>query len=386
MKRYQLSHSAFCSMLLLVSSTAIADVTISGTMDASVEKFITHSNPGNYSGNATINRLGSTLANYNSLSLKGVENLSSNLKATYEISMKYIGASSAVSPANYLSHVGLEGEFGKIKLGQQWRPMFTAVAVIDPTELAATPGFAGAGKNGTGLAGLGPEPNSNTLTYNIPNVVPGLFVQLQKGYAGAASGAGDSYGAHVILTNGETFYIAYAMNAQKMLVPTLTAPSVFAASATGTNGLDTMQAYQTLIGTTGLNHLLYSSTTGGESRNSSGFAGSYNFGVLKLVAGHVSETVAGTTAKLSLDLAGIKVPLTPEINLGYVASHSSNTQVAALGGKTFGISGNKLLLTYNMSKRTTAYFAKGYQKLDGGTAAGNEFSTGIAALGMKHNF
>jgi predicted porin len=50
------------------------------------------------------------------------------------------------------------------------------------------------------------------------------------------------------------------------------------------------------------------------------------------------------------------------------------------------LSGQKLLLTYDFSKRTTAYVAYGKQKLDGGTAAGNEFSSAISALGLRHNF
>jgi len=50
------------------------------------------------------------------------------------------------------------------------------------------------------------------------------------------------------------------------------------------------------------------------------------------------------------------------------------------------LSGDKLLLTYDFSKRTTAYVAYGKQKLDGGTAKGNEFSSAISALGLRHSF
>jgi predicted porin len=45
-----------------------------------------------------------------------------------------------------------------------------------------------------------------------------------------------------------------------------------------------------------------------------------------------------------------------------------------------------MLATYGFSKRTKAYFAKGTQKLDGGTSAGNEFSTAITSVGLNHSF
>jgi predicted porin len=325
------------------------------------------------------------------LSFSGNEDLGDGLKATYEMSLKYVGPDTENrAPQNYLSHVGLEGAFGKVKLGRQWRPLFTAVAAIDPTQLSATPGFAGAGRSGTGLSGLAPEPNNNTITYNLPSLTPGLFIQVQKGFSDSKQG--ESQGAHAIFTDGQKFFVTYAMHSEKMIASTAEKSSIFAASATGTNGTVEAISKATIGGANGLNHILYASLSGGETRESSALAGSYDFGIVKVVGGLVTEKVKGTKAKLDMNVIGVKVPIVENINLGYLHSKAEHTRdpsivVSSLKHKNnFNISGQKLLLTYDLSKRTTAYVAYGKQKLDGGTDAGNEFSSAISALGLRHNF
>ena len=370
-------------------SSAMAEVKISGTVDQSLERFITKTNPnlGAYTGSDNVVRSASTLANYSYLSFSGAEPINSDFKATYEISFKYYGPDPENrTPVNYLSHVGLEGGFGKLKLGRQWRPLFTAVAAIDPTQLAATPGFAGAGKSGTGLSGLAPEPNNNTITYNLPSLMPGLFVQVQKGFADATQG--ENAGGFVILTDGQKFFATYAKHTEKMI-----AGNYFAASATGTNGISTAKipgtvatlAQLTVAGLTGLPHILYGGSTyaGGDTRESDGVAGYYNFGTFKLVGGFVTEKVKGSQAKLEMDVIGVKVPFGSSVNFGYLYSKAVHTRAA---GTTFNISGDKVLLTYDLSKRTTSYLAWGKQRLDGKTTAGNEFSSQINAIGIQHKF
>jgi hypothetical protein len=370
-----------------VFSSAMADIKISGTVDQSAERFVTKTNPGALTGTDNVVRRASTLANYNYLSFSGSQVINGDFKATYELSYKYMGPDTeSRAPVNYLSHVGLEGGFGKLKLGRQWRPLFTAVAAIDPTQLAATPGFAGAGKSGTGLSGLAPEPNSNTITYNLPSLMPGLFVQVQKGFANETQG--ENAGGFVILTDGQKFFATYAKHTEKMI-----AGNYFAASATGTNGISTAKipgtgatlAQLTVAGMNGLPHILYGGSTyaGGDTRESDGVAGYYNFGSFKLVGGFVTEKVNGTKAKLEMDVIGVKVPFGSSVNFGYLYSKASHTRSA---GTKFNISGDKFLLTYDFSKRTTAYYALGKQQLEGGTAAGNEFSSQINAIGIQHKF
>lgn len=378
-------------VLASLVSTASAEVLIKGTVDQSFERFDTKTAPGTFSGTDTVNRFGSTLANYNTLSFSGHEDLNAGLKATYELSMKYVGPDTeGRGPENYLSHVGLEGGFGKIKLGRQWRPMFTAIAATDPTQLSATPGFAGAGKGGTGLSGLAPEPKNNSITYSLPSFTPGLFIQLQHGFSDpdtitSTPRQGESQGAHVIFTDGQKFLITYVMNVEKMVKG-----SSFSASLTGTNGVNKdpvlgsfTLAQLTAAGQNGLPHVLFTSTSGSHTRESSGLAGSYDFGLVKLVGGHVTEKVQGTRAQLDLDVLGFKLPLLEKTTLGYLYSEARHTREA---GSKFNLSGQKLLLTYDMSKRTTIYYAFGEQHLVGGTTSGHEFSSTINALGLRHSF
>ena len=380
MQQFKLNQTAIGFLIALgLMASAHAEVKISGAVDYSIERFTTKTNPGMFDASDNVVRMSNTLANYNYFSLSGKESLDSQLNATYEFSIKY--DKGTFMP--YLAHVGLEGGFGRLKLGNQWRPLFTAVAAIDPTQLAATPGFAGAGKSGTGLSGLAPEPNNNSITYNLPSPTPGMFIQVQKGQASTTQG--DNYGAHIILTDGKKFFVAYALHNEKML-----AGSIFAASATGTNGIDSTPVFGgltlaqlTVVGQNGLNHRLYTSAAGGETRESSGVAGSYDFGSFKLVGGKVSESVKGTDAALNMLAIGLKIPVVDKINLGYLFSQAEHTRST---GTEFSITGNKVLLTYDFSKKTSLYYAQGKQKLDGGTTAGNEFSSAISALGLRHTF
>ena len=368
-----------------LASSVSAEVLIKGAVDQSYERLDTKTNPsapGKPTGTDTLNRYGSTLANYNWLSFSGSEDIQAGLKATYEMSLKYVGPDTqGRSPQNYLSHVGLEGAFGKLKLGQQWRPMFTAIAATDPTQVSATPGFAGAGKSGTGLSGLASEPNSDSITYNLPSFTPGLFIQLQHGFANTTQG--ENSGGHVIFTDGKKFFVTYALHNEKMLKG-----SYFAASLTGTNGVDKTVAGATLSGNNGLMHVLYGGSTyaGGDNRESSGLAGTYDFGFVKLVAGHVTEKVNGTIAKLDMDVVGAKIPIGQRVNLGYLHSIATHTSAITSPMPKFTLSGDKLLLTYDLSKRTTVYYAYGKQQLDGGTTTGNEFSTSMDAIGLRHTF
>jgi len=380
MRQIKLNQPAIGFLMALgLMASANAEVKISGAVDYSIERFTTKTNPGMFDASDNVVRMSNTLANYNYFSLSGKESLDSQLNATYEFSIKY--DKGAFMP--YLAHVGLEGGFGRLKLGNQWRPLFTAVAAIDPTQLSATPGFAGAGKSGTGLSGLAPEPNKGSITYNLPSLMPGMFIQLQQGQANDEQG--DNYGAHIILTDGKKFFVTYAMHNEKML-----AGSIFAASATGTNGIDSTPVFGgltlaqlTVVGQNGLNHRLYTSAAGGETRESSGVAGSYDFGSFKLVGGKVSESVKGTDAALNMLVIGLKIPVVDKINLGYLFSQAEHTRST---GTEFSITGNKVLLTYDFSKQTSLYYAQGKQKLDGGTTAGNEFSSAISALGLRHTF
>jgi hypothetical protein len=358
-------HFFLFSLFASTSLSAYSEVTISGTVDQAYETVKLT----NITGKLKINRIEPTLSNYNELKFTGSENLGPGLKAIFEISFKDVGPDDTDKIAsNYTSFVGLEGGFGKLKIGQQWRPMFNAVAYVDPTQLVYVPGFVGTS------AGLATTPLSNSITYNLPSFIPGVFVQYQKGYGETSTRQGDSTGLNLIFTDGEKFFIAYATNVEKM-----NSVGNFEGAAAGTSTvaqLGPLSPYFTI----------YDSTNGGERRMASGVAASYNFGPFKLVYGNLSEKVEGTVAKQDTEVMGVKIPLAQSLDFGYIKTKSDNKRGSgALTGTNFTQSGNRMLFTYGLSKRTTAYFAKGQVKYDG-RILGSEFKTSIDALGIQHKF
>jgi len=246
--------------------------------------------------------------------------------------------------------------------------MFNAVAYVDPTQLVYVPGFVGTS------AGLATTPLSNSITYNLPSIIPGVFVQYQKGYGETSTRQGDSTGLNLIFTDGEKFFIAYATNVEKM-----NSVGNFEAAAAGTSTIAQLGALSPYF-------TIYDSTNGGERRMASGVAASYNLGLFKLVYGNLTEKVEGTLARQDVEVMGIKVPLSGSIDFGYLRTKSDNIRGSgALTGTSFTQSGNRMLLTYGLSKRTTAYFAKGEVRYDG-RIMGSEFKTSVDALGIQHKF
>jgi len=356
--------------LLAVGGHAVAEVSLSGTMDQAYEDVRLY----NHTGLTKLTRIEPTLSNYNQLKFSGSEQVDHGLKASFEISFKDVADDADKQARNYLSHIALSGGFGSIKVGQQWRPMFNAVAYSDPTQLVYVPGFVGT------ASGLSTEPLSNSITYNLPSLVPGLFVQLQKGFGeSAGSSQGDSQGMNIIFTDGKKFFVAYAKNIEKM-----------AASGTGADFMGSIVGVgaASQLSTLKPFFTIYSSTTGTERRKGDGFILSYDFGPAKVVYGTLSESVEGTVAKQDMEAVGIKVPVTHKINFGYIRSKSENTRGSGqLTGTNFTQSGQRMLVTYDFSKRTTAYFAKGSAKYDGPVPVVNrEFKTSINAVGIKHTF
>jgi len=370
--------ATFCSM-----SSALAEVTISGTVDQAFEK-VTNSNN---SGRSSVSRLEPTLSNYGELKFKGSEDLGSGMKANFELSVKNVGPSDSEDTIdNYTSFVGLSGNFGNIKVGSQWRPFFTAIAGIDPAQLAKVPGFVGTSSLG-GLSGLGTSPNRNSITYNLPSLTPGLFIQFQKGFSETSTGQGDSKGMYAIFTDGAKFFFAYSTHEESMA-----ASGKYGAALTGSFGQSGLAEVAGTWGNTnsnGLNHLLHIAS-GGEVKKLSGTAFTYNFGFVKLVYGAGKEKVVGTTAEINLDAYGFTVPIGESTTFGYLTSQANHKRaanlVAAGLSSQFRLQGERMLLSYSLSKRTSAYFASGRQKLAGGTSAGNPFSTAVSAVGLQHKF
>ena len=109
------SHLFLFSLLASTSLSAFSEVTISGTVDQAYETVKLT----NITGQYKLNRIEPTLSNYNELKFAGSENLGPGLKAIFEVSFKDVGPDDTDKIAsNYTSFVGLDGSFGKLKIGR----------------------------------------------------------------------------------------------------------------------------------------------------------------------------------------------------------------------------------------------------------------------------
>ena len=227
---------------------------------------------------------------------------------------------------SYNSFVGLAGEFGSVKLGSNWSPLFLASTISDAT-----------GRWGsTNLANPGELQTANSITYTSPSM-SGFSVSFQRelGIAGTSAA-----GASFINTGGGAAQ-AYSLN--------YSIGGFNAAYAAGT-GADTRLS-PALTGT----H---------DAVKTSILAASYNFGVATVHYGNMvtDAAVPGTNAKTNA--IGVSAPVGAlTVSAIYSSDGTDNAQ------NYQGV--------YALSKRTAMYLNNG--KANAATAA-------VTTIGIKHAF
>jgi len=293
---------------------AHAEVTMSGVFEAAV------SNTG-----GTSSMIGGT--NGSEINFSVTEDLGNGLKAIANTALLHSltdgnggagaggaasthGGSSTTSGSNtntYNSYVGLTGDFGTLKLGQQFSPTFLVSAVGDVN-----------GRSGisTYLAGGSSGQVANSATYTTPSL----------------SGVSVSY--------------------QQVL----------------DSSVDSFSSWSINYATGGFSAGYASALIAGVSESVIGL--NYDFGVAKIHAGY-----ATLTDEKSSTAFGIAIPFG-----AFVATYSTSTGYNALS--TTASTGdsetkNMVQVTYNLSKRTNAYYAY----TNNVTA-----STTTNIFGVRHNF
>jgi len=279
---------------VVATTGAMAEATITGLFDAAIN-----------TGTATT--LGSG-PNGGSEVIVGIsEDLGNGLKGTAALTI--IGSITSMSDANtmagfgmYQSHIGIEGDFGSIKAGAQWNPIFLASTISDIS-----------GRwNSSSLANPGELQNFNSVTYTSPSI----------------SGFTLSYQTQ--LTDSANIAAANDLNHNS------TGGKATAYSLTYTNGGLTA-AYANS------NDDYYSADT--NAAKSTLIAASYDFGVAKVHYGHLVTNIADGATDVTSNTYGVTVPVGAFI-LG--AQNSSNDA---------GDTTNSYIVNYSMSKKTTVYFA-----------------------------
>jgi hypothetical protein len=187
------------------------------------------------------------------------EDLGNGLKATGAVTVitNIVNATNTLaSPAvnMYNSHVGLSGEFGSIKLGSQFSPVFMVGTVGDAT-----------GRwNSLGLANPSELQNGQSLTYTSPS------------------------------------FSGVTLSFQRQLGTDGTAPSGFIQTGGGA-----AQAYSLTYSTGGFN-AAYGNSTDATEGDTTIFAANYDFGVAKLTYANLTTSYGGTDA--TGNQIGVSVP------------------------------------------------------------------------------
>jgi len=333
------------------AASAQSSVTIYGVVDTS----IAHVDNGGdtktsmASGNNAASRIG----------FKGAEDLGNGLKATFvlENGLNSDDGSAADDSAAFsrLSYVGLEGSFGKVRLGKQNTPIKEALAQIDPF---GTGGMVNAikylGGNANGIAAY-PERSPNQLIYITPKF-SGFSAELayQFGEAAGDNSANHVWGAQLGYANGP-------LNVQ------------FGYSDANNTDTDT----DPYTDESDLKIALIGAT--------------YDFGGFKLHGAYSQKKLesnnGGDDLKVKSALIGVTVPFgASAIRAEYI---NNNDDRADYDNNVLALS-----YTYSMSKRTMLYAT--YARVDnddlskqnfggGGSTVAGETTSGLA-LGIQHKF
>lgn len=177
------------------AASAQTNVTIYGIVDAAIE----WNNPSGANnttwsmtdGNSNFNKNGSRLG------FKGSEDLGGGLSAIFQLENGFNVDSGVQAGALFgrQAFVGLKGNFGTVKLGRQYNPMFGALDTIDPFNV----GF-------TGDMSRVFNPNgartNNTINYSYSNAGLSAEVAYALGEAPGNFGAGRQWGLGLGYANG----------------------------------------------------------------------------------------------------------------------------------------------------------------------------------------
>lgn len=292
--------------------------------------------------NDRVTRLDSNGLDTSKLGFRGSEDLGGGLRANFNLEAE-IGADTGNGLAegfDRISWVGLSGGFGEVQLGKVWSAYDDAFFPLLNNKAAI--GFIVA----PGIS-YNDRPN-NSLKYISPEI---------GGFTAAGS---FSLGENETATRGNSNISSLAV--------TYSLDALTLSAGTQTEKLVTIDA--TLF----------------DKRSNSFFGGSYDFGVVKLVATYNrGELVEGAVEEKSNEYQfGVTAPLSDvmDVSFGY-----GRQQVKIAGVDQEKVASFGALLTYSLSKRTTLYTgftrAKTTDQVTAGTPSTKRT---LYAAGVNHSF
>jgi len=286
LENFEMKKTLVAVAALAAFSGAYAEATISGVVDVAM----------------TVNGTDSTLGNGpnggSEFTVAAKEDLGNGLSATGAITL-ITGIVGTGDPAvnTYNSHVGLSGEFGSIKFGSQFSPVF----------LAGTVGDATGRWNSLGLANPSELQNGQSLTYTSPSI------------------------------SGVTFSF------QRQLGTDGTAPSGYIQTGGGA-----AQAYSLTYSTGGFN-IAYANGTDATNGDTTYVGASYDFGMAKVTYGNLTTSYGGADA--TGNQIGVSVPF-GALTVGAQFSSNGDDETATSYFANYAVS--KRTMAYLRSNTATS--------------------------------
>jgi len=368
---------------------AMADATIYGIMDQAVISTAKTSATG---VKTTAKSFGEDLNGFSELGVKGSEDLGDGLTATYGINIALsVTQTNALLTSNapFIYHgsgVGLKGGFGAVSIGTTYNLNFITNVVADAS------GFAGAstGQLNSSAGGL----KGNILSYTAPQFVPGLSLAAELQRGGATTTAGNMTGYMAQYDTGGLM-VRYSTSTKTEAANAVTTTTSLVGTTTTTTYTGSNQMSSASIGGTAT---AISARTALDKTKATAIAVTYDFGMAKVFYGASTIKSGTTVAQIKTGTTGVSVPF-GEINVGYQSSTekatsdgtglalSANiTSVTMATGRTVESSGNRLFVTYSLSKRTTLYGMSGKSSVDTIAGAASTLKTSTTSIGIKHGF
>ena len=329
---------------------AQSSVTLYGRLDASFGSKSTET-----TGVGAVAKLSQTAVDASNLNttfwgLKGTEDLGGGLRAEFKLESNFNIDTGAIGTNSTLfereANVGIAGGFGTVKLGRQ----YTAYdALRGATNNVYDSNFATTGTIWT--TGIADYTNrvSNSISYTSPTFggVSGAVVYGLGENKTADLSATKNVSLHIKYAAGPLL-VGYAYQAEDSRKLAATAPVTPADINTAKNKYNL-------------------------------FAGSYDFGVAKLVAGY-NQAKSGATKDKEYQL-GVSVPVG---GAAAIAAGMSKSKSEVAGNNNDG-TGYSLVGTYNLSKRTTLYAGYENTKVE---SVNSTTTTKVSnfATGVRHTF
>lgn len=338
MKKYLLALSVLGGFSGLAS--AQSSVTLYGVADVALESI---------KGATTLTRVSSGQQQGSRWGLRGNEDLGGGLKAVFQLESGFNLDTGASGQGGLLfgrqAYVGLEGQWGGVRLGRQYSPMDDIAGVV------------------------------GTKTYDVLSVVPII-------------GNGDYNRVNNAITylspslNGLTFQAQYSMGEERVATDASEdfgkQYSAYALYVRGpwTAGL----AYMSVIDAVG-------TTAGKQGKNAVLLAGSYDFGTVKLSAYYDEEDKAAEKLSVMGLAAAFKFGATT-VSVGAAKARNVNGSAAALSDDATLFT---LQASHDLSKRTALYANVTTVSNDEASALG--FNSPVAGsssngvqFGVRHRF